>query len=148
MCCNFEKKKLTVLKIKYLQARLKCNRELHAHLQNVECASFVWGQSDVSELNLMSDKPCLVLSADCLLPYNPELLLALAQSIASLISYHKDSVAIVAYEERCNVVEFYKQVERLGMEWRELDSIDKGTLKILKVRLSDSVVIHNQAKTS
>ncbi len=100
---------------------------------NANCVSFIWGQVDNVDPIMLSDDPCLVLAADCLLPYNPILLRLLADSISFLVRRNPKSQALIAYEERCPCDEFYIALRENGMTWHEIESVDRGTLKITKI---------------
>jgi|JI10StandDraft_1071094.scaffolds.fasta_scaffold1100417_2 hypothetical protein len=109
--------------IKRLEANVALNKS------TAKCSSLTWGESTFQLLERSA--PCLVLAADCLLPYNPKLLIALANTIVFLLQSHQQSEALVAFEERCNVEEFFTSLKTL--KWEVVESLDKDTIKIVRI---------------
>ncbi len=116
---------------------------LRANLSHNEAAKAVarvealrWGDCDTAE-RLAGIECVLVLAADCLLPYSESAMRALAATIVALLRGNRESVALVAYEERCSVAPFMDCVGEGGLKATLLETWDKGTLRLLQLSRQD-----------
>lgn len=117
--------------------RLKHNVDLNpCPGVKVTVQELVWGTRSLPS-ELVDSSPqthCLVLAADCLLPYSDGLMGDLADTLSRLLqSASSCSFALVAYEERCDVSIFFAYLEKQHLLWHLVSSFDNDTLKILRV---------------
>jgi predicted nicotinamide N-methyase len=114
--------------------RLRANAEGNESVrQLVTVEPLSWGDCDAANRLVKSGERLLVLAADCLLPYSEPAMRALAVSIAALLRGNGESVALVAYEERCSVAPFFDCLEEQSMHAVVLETWDKGTLRLLHI---------------
>ncbi len=112
--------------------RLRSNVRLNSSLVglvSVDALEWVASGSVLAE-----GERVLVLAADCLLPYKPELMESLATTIASFVAGHAESVALVAYEERCDVQVFFQALQARKMAWKVLQKWDRDSLWLVEIR--------------
>jgi predicted nicotinamide N-methyase len=130
--CVLAKRGATVVATDLGDALPLLTRNAAANASAVQVAELAWSADRAPEPSFLNVSWDYIIAADCLLPYDPPLLFALAGTLRFLTDAAPSATVLLVFEERFNVQPFFDVVDREFLvehvpidDWQSADAAER-----------------------